>query len=151
MDTILWADISRLKVGDSASCDFIVDEHSVATFAELSADDNPLHMDERTARACGFPRRVAHGMLALSAISRLIGTQLPGPGSLWVSQEVKFPAPVFLGDMLTARVTVAQISLAVGMVKLRTEVRSKNSDSIVLLGSAMVNIPRRNGGETSSA
>lgn len=148
MDTMQWADISRLKVGDTASCDFVVSEGTVETFAGLSRDDNPLHMDEQVARSCGFPHRVAHGMLALSAISRLIGTQLPGPGSLWVSQELKFPAAACVGDHLVAQVTVEQVSLAAGMVKLRTEVHNKNSGSIVLLGSAMVKIPRRNNAET---
>lgn len=151
MDTVQWADISRLKIGDAASCDFVVDERSVEAFAELSADDNPLHMDEQVARSHGFPRRVAHGMLALSAISRLIGTQLPGPGSLWVSQEVKFPAPVLVGDALTAQVVVEQISLAVGSVKLRTEVRNKETGVIVLSGFAMVKIPSRDSGAEKSA
>ena len=151
MDTIQWADMARLKVGDIASCEVVVDERSVAAFAELSADDNPLHMDERVARARGFPKRVAHGMLALSAISRLIGTQLPGPGSHWVSQELKFPTPVFVGDALMAQVTVEQISNAAGLVKLRTEVRNKDSGSLVLTGSAMIKIPRRHGGEVKSA
>jgi len=146
MSTIQWADISRLKIGDVASCDFVVDEQSVATFAELSADDNPLHMDEQIAKACGFPRRVAHGMLALSGISRLIGTQLPGPGSLWISQELRFPTPVLVGDALTAKVVVEQISLAVGIVRLRTEVRNKESGALALSGFAMVKIPRRDGG-----
>jgi 3-hydroxybutyryl-CoA dehydratase len=151
MDTVQWADISRLKVGDTASCEFVVDERAVAAFAALSADDNPLHMDEQVARAHGFPRRVAHGMLALSAISRLIGTQLPGPGSLWVSQELKFPAPVLVGDALTAQVAVEQVSTAVGIVRLRTEVRNKESGALVLSGFAMVKIPRRASGETRPA
>jgi 3-hydroxybutyryl-CoA dehydratase len=146
-----WADISRLKIGDTASCEVVMNERNVAAFAELAQDDNPLHMDEAAAHACGFPKRVAHGMLALSAISRLIGTQLPGPGSLWVSQEVKFPAPVLVGDVVTARVTVEQISLAVQMVKLRTEVLNKETGTVVLLGSAMVRIPRRNGEEVKPA
>ncbi|HUI06195.1 MAG TPA: MaoC family dehydratase [Verrucomicrobiae bacterium] len=148
MDTMQWADINRLKVGDTAACDFVASEGNVATFAELSQDDNPLHMDEQAARALGFPQRVAHGILALSAISRLIGTQLPGPGSLWVSQELKFPAAVLVGDRLTAQVTVEQISLAAGIVKLRTEVRNTDSGVVVLTGSAMVKIPRRASGET---
>ena len=151
MDTMQWADISRLKVGDTASCEFSVNEETIATFAELSHDDNPLHMDEQVARSYGFPHRVAHGMLALSAISRLIGTQLPGPGSLWVSQEFKFPAAVLVGDCLAAQVTVEQVSIAAGIVKLRTEVRNKDSGSVVLTGTAMVKIPRRAGSETRSA
>ena len=151
MDTMQWADINRLRVGDTASCDFVASEGSVETFAELSRDDNPLHMNEQVARSYGFPHRVAHGMLALSAISRLIGTQLPGPGSLWVSQEFKFPAAVLVGDHLAAQVTVEQVSLAAGIVRLRTEVRNKNSGVIVLSGSAMVKISRRNNTETRTA
>jgi 3-hydroxybutyryl-CoA dehydratase len=136
-----WADISRLKIGDTASCELLVDERSLVAFAELSGDDNPLHMDENVARNLGFPCRVAHGMLALSAISRLIGTQLPGPGSLWISQELKFPAPVLVGDALLARVSVERVSLAAGLVKLQTEVRKRGSDTIVLSGTATVRIP----------
>jgi len=151
MDTMQWADINRLKVGDAASCEFVVSGENVETFADLSRDDNPLHMDEQVARSYGFPHRVAHGMLALSAISRLIGTQLPGPGSLWVSQELKFPTAVLVGDLLTAQVTVEQVSLAAGIVKLRTEVRNKNSGAVVLSGSAMVKIPRRNHTEARTA
>ncbi|HUJ10931.1 MAG TPA: MaoC family dehydratase [Verrucomicrobiae bacterium] len=151
MNTIQWADISRLKIGDAASCEFVADERSVAAFAELSADDNPLHMDEEVARSYGFPRRVAHGMLALSAISRLIGTQLPGPGSLWISQDLKFPAPVLVGDTLSARVLVEQISLAVGIVKLRTEVRNQQTGAVVLSGFAMIKVPHRDCGEMRSA
>jgi len=146
-----WADINRLKVGDTASCDFVVTEGKVEAFAELSRDDNPLHMNEEVARSYGFPRRVAHGMLALSAISRLIGTQLPGPGSLWVSQELKFPTAVLVGDPLLAQVTVEQVSLAAGMIKLRTEVRNKHSGSVVLSGSALVKIPRRDNTEARPA
>jgi acyl dehydratase len=146
-----WADINRLKVGDTASCEFAVNNETVATFAELSRDDNPLHMDEQVARSYGFPHRVAHGMLALSTISRLIGTQLPGPGSLWVSQEFKFPAAVLVGDHLSAQVMVEQVSLAAGIVKLRTEVRSKDSGAVVLTGTAMVKIPRRTNAETRPA
>jgi 3-hydroxybutyryl-CoA dehydratase len=144
-----WADISRLKIGDTAACDFVVEERGVAAFAELSGDDNPLHMDEKVAQNLGFPRRVAHGMLALSAISRLIGTQLPGPGSLWISQELKFPAPVLVGDALVAQVTVEQVSLAAGLVKLRTEVRKTISNTIVLSGTATVRIPNHQNAGTN--
>lgn len=137
------AEISRLKVGDTATCDIDVTEQHVAAFAELSGDTNPLHMDARVAHAAGFPRRVAHGMLALSAISQLIGTQVPGPGSLWTSQDVRFAAPVFVGDSITARVTIEQISTGAQMIKLRTEVVNKRTGDIVLTGTAMVRIPPR--------
>lgn len=136
-------DISRLKVGDTATCDLHVTEQHVAAFAELSQDINPLHMDAQVADDLGFPRRVAHGMVSLSAISRLIGTQLPGPGSLWASEDVRFAAPVFVGESVTARVTIEQISTGARMIKLRTEVVNKSTGAVVLTGTAMVRIPQR--------
>ena len=151
LTTIPLAEISRLKIGDTATCDLDVTEQHVAAFAELSGDINPLHMETAIAQAAGFPRRVAHGMLALSAISRLIGTQLPGGGSLWTAQEVRFGAPVFVGDSVTARVTIEQISTGAQMIKLRTDVVNKSTGAVVLSGTAMVRIPPRTNQETNRA
>jgi 3-hydroxybutyryl-CoA dehydratase len=142
-NTMQWSDIERIKVGDTAMCDFVVDAQAVQTFADLSSDDNALHMDTAVAESCGFPKRVAHGMLALSAISRLIGTQLPGHGSLWSSEELRFVTPVFVGDSLTARVTVEQVSRGAEMVKLKTEVNNNTTGAVVISGTAMVKVPRR--------
>jgi acyl dehydratase len=135
------ADINQLKVGDTASCEMFVDERAVATFAALSGDDNALHMDAAVASERGFPKRVAHGMLALSAISRLIGTELPGHGSLWTTQEFQFRQPVLVGDTITATVTLEQISLGAQMIKLKTEVVNKTTGAVVLTGFAKVRIP----------
>jgi acyl dehydratase len=140
MTLATWADITRIQVGDSASCEMTVTEKHVDAFARLSLDDNPLHMDDNVAHEYGFPRRVAHGLLALSAISRLIGTQLPGPGALWLSQDVQFAAPVLVGDKLEARVTVQQISVAAQAVVLRTEAANLDSGAVVLRGTARVRI-----------
>src|SRR5208282_857843 len=135
MTTVVeWAAIDRVQVGTSASCTLEVTEELVDTFACLSQDTNPLHLDAETARACGFPGRVAHGMLALSAISRLIGTRLPGPGSLWLSQEVQFAAPVLVGDRLEARVTVQTVSRAAQAVALATLVVNSQTGTVVLRG-----------------
>jgi len=150
METFQQADITRINVGDTASCDMVVDAAAVQAFADLSLDDNALHMDAAVAEDCGFPRRVAHGMLALSAISRLIGTQLPGHGSLWSSQDLRFSGPTFVGDTLTARVTVEQVSKAAGMVKLKTEVKNNSTGAIVLSGTAMVKVPVRKSGKAGS-
>src|ERR1700730_17095742 len=98
MAMMSWADINTIENGATASCQLVVTEQDIETFAKMSQDDNPLHMDAGAAQAFGFPNRVAHGMLALAAISRLIGTRLPGPGSLWLSQQLQFVAPVFAGD-----------------------------------------------------
>src|SRR4051794_11925211 len=135
-----WADITKFQVGSTASCSMTVTQAHVDAFAELSLDDNPLHMDDRVAQEYGFPRRVAHGMLALSLISRLIGTKLPGPGALWLSQDVQFAAPVLVDDSLEAHVTVQQISLAAGAVVLRTEVANTGTGAVVLRGTARVRI-----------
>jgi 3-hydroxybutyryl-CoA dehydratase len=140
-----WADITRIQIGATASDHMIVTEAQVDAFAELSLDNNPLHMDDRVAQEYGFPRRVAHGMLALSLISRLIGTRLPGPGSLWLSQDVQFVAPVLVDDRLEAHVTVQQISLAAGAVVLRTEVCNTDTGAVVLRGTARVRILPRPG------
>ncbi len=134
---------SRFSVGDTASHEFVVTDEDVDAFARLSADTNPLHMDAKFASELGYPRRVAHGMLALSAISKLIGTQLPGPGSLWVSQELQFVAPVLVGDSLIARVTVVQVSKATRMVALSTEVANRKTGTTVLSGSAKVILLQR--------
>src|SRR5438270_13737122 len=116
-----WADISKIQVGDTASCEMTVTEEHIATFARLSLDDNALHMDDSVAREYGFPKRVAHGMLALSAISRLIGTQLPGPRALWLPQDVQFATPAFLADTRDARVTVLELSLGAQVVAVSTQ------------------------------
>ena len=134
------ATIDRLNVGDSASCDFVATKDRIGAFADFSLDTNPLHMDPESARDLGFSQPVAHGMIALSAISRLIGTELPGPGSLWVSQEVRFVAPVLLDDPVTATVVVERISVATGIVQLKTEACHSTSGSVVLSGTAKVRV-----------
>ena len=134
-------ELEQIKTGDSANCEFMVSEAAVNAFAALSYDDNPLHTQEAFAQARGFPGRVAHGMLALSTISRLIGTQLPGPGSLWISQELQFAAPVFIGDQLAAKVTVQSVSQAARIVVLQTEVFNAATNAVVLRGIAKVRVP----------
>lgn len=135
------ANIDTVQVGDHATCRMTVTEAHVDAFAELSRDDNSLHIDDEFARTLGFRDRVAHGMIALSAISRLIGTQLPGHGSLWISQEVEYVTPVFVGDTLEAKVTVEKFSAAARLVVLATQVVKSDSEEVVLRGCAKVRIP----------
>ena len=135
--------IDDIAVGDSASCRWQIGAAQVDEFARLSQDDNPLHMDDAFARECGFSGRVAHGMLALSAISRLIGTELPGPGSLWMSQELHFVAPVLVGDTLEARVTVQSVSRGAAVVVLTTEALNVATQAAVLRGVAKVRLTPR--------
>lgn len=112
----------------------------VQAFADLSGDVNPLHVDAEFAAARGYSRPVAHGLLALGAISRLIGTELPGPGALWMAEDVQFVRPVFVGDTVRASVTVEHVSAAAGVVTLRTEARLERTGETVLTGKARVGL-----------
>lgn len=139
-DAVKLADLSTIKVGDTASCEVDVTTEMVERFAALSGDYNELHLSAPVAAGYGFERPVAHGMLALSAISRLIGTELPGHGSLWTTQDVRFSAPVLAGDRIRATVTVEQVSMAAGLVALKTEVVNLSSQKTVLSGPARVRV-----------
>jgi len=138
-----FADPQRIEVGATADCTLEVTAAYVDAFAVWSADDNPLHLDEAVGRQQGFPGRVAHGMVALGMLSRLIGTRLPGPGALWIGQETQFVAPIIVGDRLQARVTVLSVSRAARVVELSTEVVKSDSGTTVLRGKARVRIPQR--------
>jgi acyl dehydratase len=120
----------------------VIDAAALAAFAALSYDDNALHMSDEFAREHGFPGRVAHGMLSLATISRLIGTQLPGPGALWISQEFQFVTPVYVGNTIAAKVTVQSVSSAARIVTLQTEVHNLSTKNVVLRGTAKVRMPQ---------
>lgn len=137
--------IENIQVGDVATCQWTVTAEQIDAFASFSSDDNPLHMQDSFAQQLGFQGRVAHGMVTLSAISRLIGTQLPGPGSLWMSQEVHFAAPVFVEDQIEARVTVQSVSKAARVVVLQTEAINSQTKLVVLRGTAKVRVPEQLG------
>ncbi len=134
-------DIDSIAVGDSATDEWTVSDAHIDAFALFSSDTNPLHMQDEYARELGFSGRVAHGMVTLSSISKLIGMQLPGPGSLWMSQEVHFSNPVYVGDAIRSRVSVDSVSKAARVVVLTTEATNVVSNQIVLRGVAKVRIP----------
>ena len=98
--------ISEMQVGDSASFTKTVSEHDVYTYAGVSGDFNPAHVNEVEAQKGMFGKRIAHGMLSAGFISTVLGTQLPGPGTIYMGQELRFTKPVFFGDTITATVTV---------------------------------------------
>ncbi len=141
MTVVQRAQVEQLHVGDTAACEHVVTTTDIDRFVALSGDDNSLHMDDAFASELGFPGRVAHGMIALSLISRLIGTQLPGHGSLWMSQELDFVQPVHVGDRLRASVTVDRVSQAARIAVLTTLIIKADTEEIVLRGTAKVRIP----------
>ena len=126
-----------MKPGDSASQSLILHERVVAEFGELVGDMNPIHFDETFAKTTKFGRRIAHGMLSASLISAVIGNRLPGPGSIYLSQTLQFVSPVYLGDELTAKVTVLSVRNDKPIATLET-ICSKQDGTIVLKGEAIV-------------
>ena len=135
----LWADIERIQVGDTAFVEARISEEDVDTFATLSGDQNPLHHDTELVHRLGHSRRIAHGALSIGLVSRLIGMNLPGPGSLWRKVTAEFVAPVLAGDTVRATVTVTRVSRGVGVVALDTKIE-RIPNTLVMRGTAEVMI-----------
>jgi acyl dehydratase len=132
---------SELTVGETAQRTREISRQMIDAFGSLSGDNNPMHTDERFATRLAFDKPVAHGILTAGLISAVIGTQLPGPGTLYISQELRFQRPVFPGDMITALVEVAEIDPERNRVRLKTT--CVNQDGVeVLAGEAWVKPPR---------
>ena len=98
-----------LQVGMSASVSRTISEADILMFAGVSVDTNPVHLDQEFAASTMFGGRIAHGMLSAGLISAVFGTRLPGPGSIYLSQNLKFKAPVKIGDTVVARVSVKEL------------------------------------------
>ena len=132
--------IDQLNIGDRASISKQITERDVIRFAELTGDINPIHMDRFYAQETIFGERIAHGMLTASLISTVLGIKLPGPGNIYISQSLKFRAPVKFGDVIEAEVEVIEKIPERNRVRLRTTCRNQD-DTVVLEGEAVV-IPR---------
>jgi 3-hydroxybutyryl-CoA dehydratase len=130
----------ELQVGDTASFSKTITETDVVLFAGLTGDLNPVHVDAEYARTTRFGQRVAHGMLTAGLISTVLGTRLPGPGTIYLSQTVRFTAPVYIGDTVTATVTVTHVRREKGIVTLETVCRNQRGEE-VLTGEAVVMVP----------
>ncbi len=138
---IKLANWEEFKVGDKATISKTVTEADVILFAGISQDFNPLHVNEAYAKTTQFGRRVAHGSLSFSMISGLLGTKLPGPGTMHVSQKLDFRKPVFIGDTLTAEAEVVEkFTKKEGKLKfLRIKTNVSNQEEVVVTeGEALV-------------
>jgi 3-hydroxybutyryl-CoA dehydratase len=126
-----------LRVGDAAEMSKTITDEDVRAFAALTGDHNPVHLDEEYAAATRFGRRIAHGMLSASLVSAVIANELPGRGSVYLSQTLQFVAPVFLGDTVTARVTVTKVREDKPVVTLETVCTNQRGEQL-LKGEAVV-------------
>ena len=133
--------IDKLTIGQKALYSKTITETDVYLFAGISGDINPAHVNDEYAKNTTFKGRIAHGILTASLISAVIGMQLPGPGTIYVSQTLKFLAPVHFGDTITASVEIKEIIKEKNRVILST--RCKNQDDVIVLtGEAIVLPPR---------
>ena len=126
-----------LKVGDKFSTERHVTDELVRKFAEVSGDHNPIHLDEEFAKTTRFGRRIAHGMLSGAFISAVLGYEFKERKIIYLSQTMKFTAPVYLDDVVTATATVTNIREEKGIVTLETVCTNQNGEPVVT-GEAVV-------------
>ncbi|MCL7452137.1 MAG: MaoC family dehydratase [Anaerolineae bacterium] len=135
---------TTFQIGERASFAKTVTESDVATFAGLIGDFNPIHVDAEYARKSRFGRRVAHGIFTAGLISAVLGNQLPGPGCIYLSQQIEFLAPVFIGDTITAVAEVSEWRADKRIVTLKTDCYNQD-DEQVLTGKAVLLVDRAEG------
>lgn len=129
-------DYSELSVGMRADFSKLVSDADVRSFADITGDHNPVHLDDAIASRSRFGGRIAHGMLSAGIVSAAIAGRLPGPGSVYLSQTMKFTAPVRIGDTITATITVLEL-LSKNRVRLATTCRNQSGET-VLDGEAVI-------------
>ena len=133
--------IYELKVGEAAEFTKTISESDIYVYAGVTGDLNPAHINEEYAKNTFFKTRIAHGMLMAGLISTVVGNKLPGPGTIYVKQELNFLAPVRIGDTITARIEVAEIIAEKNRVRLKTSCASQDGTT-VLDGEALVSPPK---------
>ncbi|GIN84719.1 dehydrogenase [Heyndrickxia sporothermodurans] len=136
--------MTTFTIGQKATCSKTITESDIVLYAGISGDFNPVHMDKEYAKNTRFNQRIAHGLLTSSLLSQLLGMHLPGKGSVYMEQTIRFTSPVFIGDTITATATVQEFLEEKRIIKLLTECHNQN-DVLVLTGSAMMMVPK--GGE----
>jgi len=134
--------IEELRVGDRAEFTKTLSETDVYLYAGITGDLNPAHINEEYAGKTFFKTRIVHGMLLGGLISGVLGSRLPGPGTIYIRQDLQFLAPVRMGDTVTAAVEVAEINTEQKRVRLKTTCTNQEG-SLVLEGEALVSPPKK--------
>ncbi len=133
--------IEELQIGQKASFSKTITETDIYLFAGVTGDINPAHVNEEYASNTFFKGRIAHGMLSAGLVSAVLGMQLPGPGTIYMGQNMKFTLPVYPGDTVTATAEVEEINKEKNVVKLKTVCVNQNG-KMVLDGEATVKAPK---------
>ena len=132
---------NELSLGDADEYRKTITETDLVLFAGLTGDNNPMHIDEEFASQTRFGGRIIHGMLTASFLSSVIGMKMPGPGCIYMGQNLRFLKPVHIGDTVTARATVIEIFPEKQRIKLLTECLV--CGEVVLTGDALVWVPNK--------
>ncbi len=130
--------MGALKVGDFATATRIYTAEDVRRFAELVNDFNPVHFDEEYAKKTIFGRPIVHGPFVITLITSIFASELPGPGCIYMSQEVRYIAPVYIGDEITARVELIEVTVK-GHYVLKTECKN-HAGVLVITGTAKAKV-----------
>jgi len=133
--------LEDLSIGQSASYAKTITEADVVLFAGISGDDNPVHINAEYAAETMFKDRIVHGMFSAALISAVLGTRMPGPGAIYIDQQISFKAPVYIGDTVTATATVTEINQERRRVTLETTCSVKGK--VVAQGVATNMVDRR--------
>ena len=133
--------LEDLSIGMVSSYKKTITAEDIEAFAAVTGDSNPVHLDADYAATTPFKARIAHGMMSAGLISTVLGTQLPGPGCIYLDQQIKFRAPVFIDDTVVATVTVEEINQRRGRVSLKTQCFVK--DKLVADGTASMMVDKK--------
>jgi len=138
---MLGKTIAQISVGSTAEFVKTISETDIYLYAGITGDFNPAHLNEVYAQSTFFKKRIAHGMLTAGFISAILGTQLPGPGTIYLRQELNFLAPVLIGDTITAKVEAIEVIAEKNRVRFKTTCYNQEG-KIVLDGEALVMPPK---------
>ena len=134
--------LHELKPGAHAEFSKTISESDVYLFAGITGDFNPAHINQTYAEATFFKSRIAHGLLTAGFISTVIGTMLPGPGTIYIRQELNFLAPVYINDTITASVEVLEVDVEKNRVLLKTLCKNQENE-LLIEGQALVSPPKK--------
>ena len=119
MDANIKYYLEELQLGMKSSTTSVITGKMIDTFAEITGDNNPIHVNSEFAATTQFGQRIAHGALSASFISAVLGNDLPGPGAVFVELNLRFRKPAFIGDVVTAVAEVSEINLRTGRIKMK--------------------------------
>jgi len=133
--------IYELRQGDKAECSKTISETDIYLYAGITGDFNPAHVNQLYAEKTFFKSRIAHGLLSAGLISAVAANKLPGPGTIYLKQEINFIAPVYINDTITASVEVLEVNVSENRVLLKTVCKNQKND-LVIEGHALVSPPK---------